>query len=200
MEFWELMRRRHSGGTELPYDAEIEYLQSSGTQYIDSGIRATGDLSYKCEVACTSRNVAGAIYKTGNTYIRHHLAPTNATNFHYNTGNTGNTGVSTNDVFYTYALNVTTGKCTKNTTDYNFTPATFDCYCNFGIFGRISSDSTLYDLGYCKIKYFEISVNGTKVRDFIPVRVGSIGYMYDKVSGQLFGNAGTGNFILGNDK
>ena len=36
--------------------------------------------------------------------------------------------------------------------------------------------------------------------DLIPVRVGQVGYMYDKVSRQLFGNSGTGNFILGNDK
>ena len=38
------------------------------------------------------------------------------------------------------------------------------------------------------------------IRDFIPVRVGSTGYLYDKVSGQLFGNAGTGDFVLGPDK
>lgn len=35
--------------------------------------------------------------------------------------------------------------------------------------------------------------------DAIPVRIGSVGYMYDKVSGQLFGNAGTGSFTLGPD-
>jgi hypothetical protein len=35
--------------------------------------------------------------------------------------------------------------------------------------------------------------------DFIPVRVGDVGYMYDRVSGQLFGNAGTGEFVLGTD-
>lgn len=33
----------------------------------------------------------------------------------------------------------------------------------------------------------------------IPVRVGQVGYLYDKVSGQLFGNAGTGDFIIGSD-
>jgi hypothetical protein len=43
-------------------------------------------------------------------------------------------------------------------------------------------------------------MNDILVRDFIPVRVGNVGYMYDKVSGQLFGNSGTGNFILGPDK
>ena len=33
----------------------------------------------------------------------------------------------------------------------------------------------------------------------IPVRVGQVGYMYDKVSRELFGNQGSGNFTLGND-
>ena len=35
--------------------------------------------------------------------------------------------------------------------------------------------------------------------DMIPVRVGTVGYMYDKVSGQLFGNSGTGAFLYGLD-
>ena len=35
--------------------------------------------------------------------------------------------------------------------------------------------------------------------DLMPVRVGEIGYMYDRVSGELFGNMGTGEFILGPD-
>ena len=41
--------------------------------------------------------------------------------------------------------------------------------------------------------------NNNLIEDFIPVRVGQVGYMYDKVSHQLFGNSGTGNFILGPD-
>jgi len=35
--------------------------------------------------------------------------------------------------------------------------------------------------------------------DLIPVRVGQVGYMYDKISNKLFGNSGTGSFILGPD-
>ena len=42
-------------------------------------------------------------------------------------------------------------------------------------------------------------LNGVLVRDFIPVRKGTVGYMYDRVSGKLFGNAGTGDFVLGPD-
>lgn len=40
--------------------------------------------------------------------------------------------------------------------------------------------------------------SGTLI-DLIPVRSGNIGYMYDRVSRSLFGNQGTGNFVLGQD-
>lgn len=36
--------------------------------------------------------------------------------------------------------------------------------------------------------------------DFVPVRVGSVGYVYERESGTLFGNAGTGSFTIGPDK
>lgn len=45
-----------------------------------------------------------------------------------------------------------------------------------------------------------IADGGKDIRDFIPVRVGSVGYLYDRVSGQLFSNAGTGAFVIGPDK
>jgi hypothetical protein len=50
-----------------------------------------------------------------------------------------------------------------------------------------------------KLKMTSIKKNGKVVRDFIPVRVGQVGCMYDKVSGTLFYNQGTGAFVLGPD-
>jgi len=47
------------------------------------------------------------------------------------------------------------------------------------------------------MQYCKIYENNLLVRDYIPVKVNEIGYMYDKVSGQLFGNTGTGTFIIG---
>jgi hypothetical protein len=35
--------------------------------------------------------------------------------------------------------------------------------------------------------------------DLLPVRCGTVGYMYDRVSGTLFGNDGTGGFVVGAD-
>lgn len=49
------------------------------------------------------------------------------------------------------------------------------------------------------IKNYKQYRNNTIVIDLIPVRIGNVGYMFDKVSGQLFGNAGSGSFILGPD-
>ena len=53
-----------------------------------------------------------------------------------------------------------------------------------------------------RISFFKIwDENGELVRDFIPVRVGRVGYLFDRVSGEYlpFGNKGTGSFILGPD-
>ena len=47
--------------------------------------------------------------------------------------------------------------------------------------------------------YFKIWDKSTLVRDFIPVRVGSTGYLFDRVSLKLFGNSGRGAFVLGPD-
>lgn len=52
---------------------------------------------------------------------------------------------------------------------------------------------------YMRLYYFKWIEGEKIIFDLIPVRVGDEGYMYDKVSGKLFGNSGTGKFILGPD-
>ena len=43
--------------------------------------------------------------------------------------------------------------------------------------------------------------NGVLVRDLIPVKdENNVGYMYDKLHNTLYGNLGTGDFIVGNEK
>jgi hypothetical protein len=52
---------------------------------------------------------------------------------------------------------------------------------------------------YFKCYGFKVYEANTLIMDLIPVRIDNIGYMYDKVSGKLFENQGSGNFILGQD-
>lgn len=51
----------------------------------------------------------------------------------------------------------------------------------------------------CRIGGWTAYESGTKVMDLISVRDNGVGYMYDKVSGTFYGNAGTGSFTYGND-
>ena len=63
------------------------------------------------------------------------------------------------------------------------------------IFNRVDSLAQSYG----RIYHLRIDKAGVTEFDLIPVRIGNEGYMYDRVSGKLFGNAGTGKFILGPD-
>ena len=65
------------------------------------------------------------------------------------------------------------------------------------IFGHSTLDKSYFSS--CKFHYLKFK-GRDGLLDIIPVRVGDVGYLYDRVSGQLFGNAGTGAFIIGPDK
>lgn len=52
---------------------------------------------------------------------------------------------------------------------------------------------------HARIYSFKWIKAGTPLLDLIPVRVGDEGFMYDKVSGRLLGNSGSGKFIIGPD-
>lgn len=56
------------------------------------------------------------------------------------------------------------------------------------------SNDTLY---YGRFYSFFISDNGVSMVDMIPVSKDGVGYMYDKVSEQLFGAQGGGSFVVG---
>lgn len=175
----------------VPYDAEIEYLQSTGTQVIDSGIVGNLDTEIEISFKTTStiaRAVAGsrgdntndinlyvdnnASMRFGNKYIINPFSP-----------NTSYTIIANKTAF---TINGTARAINAKNTFV--TPS------NLFIFGN------QIRAGAFILYYIKISKDGYLVRDFIPVRVGQVGYLYDKVSRQLFANAGSGNFILGNDK
>lgn len=187
------------------YDAEIEYLESTGTQYIDTGIKLTsGTTEIKLvfnaaitEFTTTTRMIA---HSTPNSGIQVYSGYAAAQNRIFNQGASL---TATADTFYTIT---TTTTASQRTIQLNSgTPATQS-------FSRsITDDSTLNICGFpdwvstsqnskAKYKSFKIYVNNTLVRDYISVRKNQVGYFYDRVSDTLFGNNGTGNFTLGPDK
>ena len=201
---------RIMGGKSLPYDAEIEYLRSTGTQYINSEVILQRADLCRINIICTSHvsgvwNVNGL---SGYAFNGPAVGINNSNMFSYAAGTIDNsTGVnaSMNVPYYynldiknsTYIikdyLNETEVYYNDNITKRSTAPKTHPML----IFGYYSGEPVLRAMTIYKAAIYE---NDVLLRDYIPVRVGQVGYMYDKVSGQLFGNAGTGDFILGADK
>lgn len=196
------------GGTTpvLPYDTEIEYLQSSGTQYIDTGINGQSVTRFVVNGYCNVNGSNNAQLLGGNeqgasTFFGARV--TTVTHW-YCTNSSGGLG----DPAHTSTIDATivstssqTGTLTDltNNTTYNFTSFGSSSWSfpnsNLLLFGgystRRSHNARCYSL--------QIYTSSGLVRDFIPVRIGTTGYMYDRISGTLLGNAGTGSFTLGND-
>lgn len=191
---------------------EISYIQSSATQYIDTNLYAT---SNNIEIATkvytssmptkeqdivgnqdnsTGRFVVG--FSSGKqifVYSRSSAGTeTNVTSATFSGAQTFTIGVNYD---YTNSLKYLT--VNGITTSASFTRAISNSNSTIKLFKSGSSTTTNYFSG--RMYYFKLYQSSALVRDYVPVRVGQVGYMYDKVSRQLFGNSGTGNFTLGND-
>ena len=190
-----LNRRRVMGGS-LPYDTEIEYLESTGTQYIDTGIYPSETLPFDV-VFYSYGNTAE--YGYGNVFAARQSAQ--RSEYQVTTYNNGVVGIGSLRNLRTMALNtinhvIFDGATTLsvNGTISTIAKTAIDKFYNIYLYG-INQNGVATQLSKTRI----YSCTFGNVRDFIPVRVGNVGYMYDKVSKQLFGNSGTGNFILGGD-
>lgn len=200
--------------TNLPYDAEIEYLECTGTQWIDT--LEYGDLNTESEL-CISFNVVDNTYGCCVFGTRKSATEKNYSSI------LGRTDTKINIDMYNYQVSRCTQSVTRNViytihTDKNVrslsangkilnsntsvinTPFTTERTLKIGYTDPLYDWYDLTENLKGKIYSCYIKKNGVLVRDLIPVRIGQVGYMYDKVSGQLFGNSGTGNFVLGADK
>lgn len=188
----------------LPYTSEIEYLEiTANGPYIDTGFFPT----YKTRVVADvqTAGVHGFLFGARGTN-----ASNSPTQFVF--GVTGTSGIRT-DYFGTTQTasvgstkvrtvidknaNVTTAFGVTTTNTAVSRGVVYDTMYIF-IFNNAGVPASSY--GLMKLYSFKIySDSGDLVRDYIPVRVGSEGALYDKVYGELYYNAGTGAFVLGPD-
>jgi hypothetical protein len=193
---------------ELPYDAEVEYLGSNGTPWIDTGLYGDKDLDYEVTAQRTGpqqfQNVLGDRYSSSSRRYTLMLDATSSSySAYFHCGNS-NTQIrpsasyrSTDFVTYKKSgLDVYIGSSKIGT----FPSQTFTTPNTIILFGARDNGSFSSPF-YGNISAAKFYDEGTLVRNFIPVRKDGIGYLYDKVSGQLFGNANSsGSFTYGPDK
>jgi hypothetical protein len=187
----------------LPYDAEVEYLESTGTQYIDTLLMF--DSEYKVEVTAiltpsvSEYNIIGNAVRTNAYAGKTVLGFYNNFIFFFNNPNTrvDSSKFAQQETLFNIVIEASNNNriLTVNGDSYTKTGVNYSSEGNIVLF----RGGATYMPSSVKIKSFKMIRGGEVVRDLISVRVSQVGYMYDKVSEQLFGNAGTGNFILGND-
>lgn len=185
----------------LPYDAELEYLESTGTQWIDTGvaINCVTDV-IDCRVTVTS------VKNYGTAFGVYELIGGGGKFFGVRRNGAQDSwqplwGAPSHslylDTFYDIHYEYGADKCrineTTGTSEANvaYTKPLYIYALNSSNGASLLNNQRLYS--------FSVKRNGTLIRDLIPVRVGSVGYLYDRVSKRLFGNAGTGDFTLGPD-
>lgn len=195
----------------LPYDAEVEYLSSDGSQYVDTGIEADYQMGFEMQItpfgsSGTRMGAMSASQDASLGWIRYYIIQ-NATNIAIALRANGGV-VAANPVQPPGSADIITASYTPSTrvasigggsttlaSQYSDPWTTGN---NFHLFVQRQTQPQYY--ASTKLYYAKFWSNGVLVRDFQPVRVGSTGYLFDRVSSQLFGNAGTGAFVLGPDK
>lgn len=185
-----------------PYDSEVEWLSNNGTAYINTEIvpKITPRIVINVSIqGAVDRDVFGFKSNTQPSFIGDINVFNNCQTFryyrYYSTayiGDSLNTSIPAADFVEWDLGNVVkyNGTTLKTITQQSFETNTQSIY----LFrGRQIIPNVVR---VAKVKIYD----GTELkRDFVPVRVGTVGYMWDKVSKQLFGNIGSGSFVLGPD-
>ena len=199
----------------VPYDAEVEYLQCVGFDtYVDTGVypNATTDCEVGVSFAGSNTNYPTPIGMVDGTtrYLIRYGSPDSF--FQLSAGNgvaftsRSRNGPSSTNIGYQITFKISGGKSyvdgVQTSTLYNSVVNLDDFRYTLWVGNQNyqggfnpNCSATNMQITFCKIWK-----NGVLVRDYIPVRRGMVGYLYDRVSGKLFGNAGTGAFVLGPDK
>lgn len=174
---------------------QLMYLESSGTQYINTGFTPNQDARIQLDCERTAANATDHFFgvRTGNSassafafYIYN-----SGWRWAYNNATISGTGPDIGRYFIDANKNVTTinGDTTLTGTYGSFTAAAAA-----PLFAMLSAPSGI-SYGSFRLYSCRIYNNGLMVRDFIPCKnaSGTLG-LYDMVNGQFYANAGTGTF------
>ena len=208
-------------GKALPYDAEVEWLEEGPRgSYIQTDIPTTKNTScaVSLEVVNATKMDGGgiccAIYGLGQSWAFYSYGLFYLTqegqlqrgklNFHGHNNVLSNVIQTDDPVRFNVSVsangsdivNVSCGSFSSSANIKNITDSG-----RFILLWNLANNS----LAKTRLVKVVFSVDNTILGSFIPVRFTnedgvSEGVMYDKVSGQLYRNAGTGAFIIGPDK
>lgn len=175
----------------------VEYLESDGTQYIDTNIIPTNSAKTKVQFEFQLTDITNGQYQSiGCNSNMNFTSSQTLLKFRSN-------AIEIADFDQNWHIcemsKSTSGKLTIfDGEEYN-TTATTEAALHFLLFGMALDNGMYY--GRYKLKYFKCYGNNIIVRNMIPVRrlSDNVLGMYDTVNNVFYDNQGTGTFTAGND-
>ena len=196
-------------GKSLPYDAEVEWLESNGEQYVETNyIPRSIDRIIVRYTIYQENPIGNSIFssRTGDwDAVPNYWVFLKAQDTGYQIWAFSNYQDINKPVYYASVYERDLDMLNKRIAVYKEGNAPDYVRIVVGVESENQLPIQLFpkkqrNLARTRIMKFESIRNGEKVADIIAVRKDGVGYMYDRVSGQLFGNSGTGEFIIGPDK
>ena len=179
----------------------LEYIQSSGTQYIDTGVAANGNTGFAVDFSTTSAvstsgygSILGCLNYGSNRYGIGTYPDRSGGQLCYGSA-IYNPYITVGNRLQVSLLNGSIK--TPNGTE-TVGAQTFNVGATITVFGRKRTDGSVDELSKTKIYALTIYDNGDLVRDFIPCQKpdGTNG-LWDDVNSVFYGNSGTGTFAAG---
>lgn len=176
---------------------QVEYIESSGTQYINTGFKANQNTRVKMKFTYKSGDVVFGAYDAGgsNAYALQAVSGKWYT-YHGNSNATSSIAVTAGNTYEvdmnkntTYIDGALARTANVNTFAGSY-PILLSCLYNG------TSGAGVYTS--LRIYYCQIYDNGTLVRDYVPCKnsSGTVG-LYDIKNGKFYTNAGSGTFTAG---
>ena len=174
-----------------PYK-ELQYIQSSGTQYIDLGFKLTNNHAVELDLQMINLNAnifgsrAGAQDRAFTLFSSTSVIMTDM-------GGTRNSTSPTTDRINVY---LSSSKIKIGTFEKNINSGSFTTPGNGYIFNISYSRPQSY-MASMKLYGCKIYLSGTLIRDLIPCKYNNQIGLWDTINGSFLGNAGTGEFVAG---
>ena len=179
---------------------EVDYIQSSGTQYIDTGMKLNQNSKVELKVSDITYGSYKLFGSRSSATSNNYSILTTGSGLVLDFQNYNNNRLSASNLDNVITLSMSNQKLQANDTSKNIgTYTNFTTPSNAYIFNGAGSFPNQYGLASAKLYYCKIWQDNVLVRDLIPCyrkNDNAIG-LYDKVNDVFYANAGTGTFTYG---
>lgn len=176
----------------------LEYIKSSGTQYIDMGFKATQNTKIEAKFH-NEQSANSAVFGADKAWTQDSFGIWINDRIAVPVVGTvsGTIGISYSSAYDTFTLDKNTLKLNGGTIWTASGVSAFQTPTNVCL-GAVNRSGDVSEKFVGKMYYCKVWENGILIRDFIPcqIRAGNVG-MWDDVNSVFYGNAGTGTFTAG---